>query len=87
MLRDGRLGTLAAGEQIGIRAGLVESIDEEGAAFYRQYGFAEVFAESLALMMPGARDHGRMSGNECDWPSAAGFQYRAVRRPPRSAHL
>jgi len=70
VLRAGMLRTLAAAEQIGIRAGLVESIDEEAAAFYRQYGFAEVFAESLELMMPRARDHGRVSGNGFDWPSA-----------------
>jgi GNAT superfamily N-acetyltransferase len=52
LLRDGLRRTLAAGEQIGIRAVLVDAIDRDAAAFYRQYGFESVLENGTTLMAP-----------------------------------
>lgn len=39
LLRDAMVRAVAAAEEIGIRAMLVHSIDEDAAAFYRRHGF------------------------------------------------
>jgi GNAT superfamily N-acetyltransferase len=52
LLRDGLRRTLAAAEQIGIRAVLVDAIDQDAAAFYRQYGFESATESGPTLMAP-----------------------------------
>ncbi len=52
LLRDAMRRTLAAAKQIGIRALLVEAIDDRAAVFYRRYGFEAVKADGLNLMVP-----------------------------------
>ncbi len=51
LLRDGLLRTIAAAEQIGIRAVIVDAIDEYAAGIYRRYGFEAVTPEGLTLMI------------------------------------
>jgi GNAT superfamily N-acetyltransferase len=52
LLRDGLRRTLAAAEQIGIRAVLVDAIDEQAARFYSRYGFEPATADGLTLVVP-----------------------------------
>jgi GNAT superfamily N-acetyltransferase len=59
LLRDGLRRTLAAAEQIGIRAVLVDAIDQDAAAFYRQYGFESAAESRTTLMAPAHGDSAR----------------------------
>ncbi len=52
LLRDAMRRTVAASEQIGIRAVIVDAIDEEAASFYRRGGFEPASADGLTLMVP-----------------------------------
>lgn len=52
LLRDALRRTLAAGDQIGIRAVLVDAIDKDAAGFYRRYGFEPTTIDGLTLMVP-----------------------------------
>jgi GNAT superfamily N-acetyltransferase len=52
LLRDALRRTLAAADQIGIRAVLVDAIDDRAAAFYRRYGFEPATTGGLTLMVP-----------------------------------
>lgn len=52
LLRDALRRTLAAADQIGIRAVLVDAIDENAAAFYRRHGFEPTTTDALTLMVP-----------------------------------
>jgi GNAT superfamily N-acetyltransferase len=52
LLRDTLRRTLAAANQIGIRAVLVDAIDDAAAGFYRRYGFEPTTIDGLTLMVP-----------------------------------
>jgi GNAT superfamily N-acetyltransferase len=52
LLRNGLGRILAAAEEIGLRAALVDAIDEEAGGFYRRYGFEPATADGLTLMVP-----------------------------------
>jgi predicted N-acetyltransferase YhbS len=52
LLRDALRRTLAAADQIGIRAVLVDAIDDNAAAFYRRHGFEPATTDGLTLMVP-----------------------------------
>jgi len=52
LLRDALRRTLAAADQIGIRAVLVDAIDEHAADFYRRYGFEPSTTDGLTLTVP-----------------------------------
>lgn len=52
LLRDALRRTLAASDQIGIRAVLVDAIDDNAAGFYRRYGFEPATSDGLTLMVP-----------------------------------
>ncbi len=52
LLRDALRRILAAADQIGIRAVLVDAIDDGAAAFYRRYGFEPASTDPLTLMVP-----------------------------------
>lgn len=52
LLREALRRTVGAGDQLGIRAVVVQAVDEEAAGFYRQYGFQPATADGLSLMMP-----------------------------------
>jgi GNAT superfamily N-acetyltransferase len=52
LLRDGLRRTLAAAEQIGVRAVLVDAINDDAARFYRQYGFESPTESGTTLMAP-----------------------------------
>ncbi|MGO9961032.1 MAG: GNAT family N-acetyltransferase [Solirubrobacteraceae bacterium] len=52
LLRDAMRRTLAASDQIGIRAVVVDAIDEEAARFYRRRGFEPATDDELTLMVP-----------------------------------
>ncbi len=61
LLRDGLRRTLAAAELIGIRAVLVDAIDESAVDFYRQYGFEPTGSEGQSLMVPLAAVRARLA--------------------------
>lgn len=52
LLRDALGRTVAAADQIGIRAVLVDAIDDRAAGFYKRYGFTGTSADGLTLMVP-----------------------------------
>jgi GNAT superfamily N-acetyltransferase len=52
LLRNALRRTVAAADQIGIRAVLVDAIDDVAANFYRHHGFAPVTDDGLTLMVP-----------------------------------
>lgn len=52
LLRDALRRTLAAADQIRIRAVIVDAIDENAAGFYRRYGFEPATTDGLTLMVP-----------------------------------
>jgi predicted GNAT family N-acyltransferase len=52
LLRDALRRTLAAADQIGIRAVLVDAVDDNVAAFYRRHGFEPMTTDGLTLMVP-----------------------------------
>jgi len=52
LVRDAVLRTLQAAEIAGIRVLLVDSLDEDAAAFYRNIGFVESPIDPLVLMLP-----------------------------------
>jgi predicted N-acetyltransferase YhbS len=61
LLRDALRRTLAAAGQIGIRAVLVDAIDDRAAAFYRRYGFEPASEDGLTLMVPIAAVRSQLS--------------------------
>jgi predicted N-acetyltransferase YhbS len=52
LLRDGLRRTVAASDELGIRAVLVDAIDNEAAGFYRQFGFEAATDDGLTLTAP-----------------------------------
>lgn len=52
LLRDALRRCVAAGDEIGIRAVLVDAIDDNAAAFYRRHGFEPTTTDALTLMVP-----------------------------------
>jgi GNAT superfamily N-acetyltransferase len=52
LLRDALRRALAAADQIGIRAVLVDAVNDSAAQFYRQYGFEPTTSDPLTLMVP-----------------------------------
>lgn len=60
LLRDALIRTLAASDQIGIRAVLVDAIDESAAGFYRRRGFEPTTTDGLTLMVPLAAVRARL---------------------------
>jgi GNAT superfamily N-acetyltransferase len=61
VLRDALRRTLGAAAEIGIRAVLVDAIDENAAAFYRSYGFERASADGRTLMVPIAAVRSQLS--------------------------
>jgi GNAT superfamily N-acetyltransferase len=61
LLRDALRRAVAAADQIGIRAVLVDAIDDEAANFYRHYGFEWAIADGLTLMLPVNAIHSQLS--------------------------
>lgn len=52
LLRDAMRRALAASDQVGIRAVVVDAIDDGAAAFYRRHGFESASDDGLTLMVP-----------------------------------
>jgi predicted N-acetyltransferase YhbS len=52
LLRDSMRRALAASEQIGMRAVVVDAIDDGAAGFYRRHGFESAADDGLTLMVP-----------------------------------
>ena len=52
LLRDAMRRALAASEQIGMRAVVVDAINAVAAGFYRRHGFESVADDGLTLMVP-----------------------------------
>ena len=52
LLRDAMRRAVAASDQIGIRAVVVDAIDERAAGFYRRHGFEVTTESGLTLMVP-----------------------------------
>jgi GNAT superfamily N-acetyltransferase len=52
LLRDAMRRALAASEQIGIRAVVVDAIDEQAVGFYRRHGFEPAMDDGLTRMVP-----------------------------------
>jgi predicted N-acetyltransferase YhbS len=61
LLRDALRRSLAAADQVGIRAVLVDAIDDRAAAFYRRYGFEPASEAGLTLMVPIAAVRSQLS--------------------------
>ena len=68
LLRDAMRRALAASDQIGIRAVVVDAIDEEAAGFYRRRGFESATGDGLTLMVPIAAVRRRLSTGSTDPP-------------------
>jgi GNAT superfamily N-acetyltransferase len=51
LLRDALLRTLAAAEQVGIRAMFLHAISEEARRFYRRHGFTESPVDPMMMMV------------------------------------
>jgi GNAT superfamily N-acetyltransferase len=62
LLRDAMRRVLAASQQIGIRALVVDAIDEEAVGFYRRHGFEPGTDDGLTLMVPIAAVRSRLAG-------------------------
>jgi GNAT superfamily N-acetyltransferase len=52
LLRDALRRALAASDQIGIRAVVVDAIDDRAAGFYQRHGFESAADDGLTLMVP-----------------------------------
>lgn len=52
LLRDTLRRTVAAADEIGIRAVLVDAINDNAAGFYRRHGFEPTTTDALTLMVP-----------------------------------
>jgi GNAT superfamily N-acetyltransferase len=52
LLRDAMRRALAASDEIGIRAIVVDAIGQEAAAFYRRHGFESTADDGLTLIVP-----------------------------------
>lgn len=52
LLLDALARALAASNEVGMRAVVVNAIDEDAARFYRQFDFEPVDADGLTLMVP-----------------------------------
>lgn len=52
LLRDAVRRVLAASDQIGIRAVVVDAIDDRAAGFHRRHGFESAADDGLTLMVP-----------------------------------
>lgn len=52
LLQDAIRRGLAASDQVGIRAAVVDAISAEAASFYRRYGFEPASEDGLTLMVP-----------------------------------
>lgn len=50
LLADAMRRSLRAAEEVGIRAVIVEALDESAAAFYRRFGFHSLEGDTLLLM-------------------------------------
>lgn len=50
LLADAMLRAVRAADEVGIRAVLVDALDEPAAAFYRRFGFQPLPDDSLTLM-------------------------------------
>ena len=61
LLRDAMRRALAASDQIGIRAVVVDAIDDAAAGFYRRHGFESATDNGLALMVPIAAVRSQLS--------------------------
>jgi predicted N-acetyltransferase YhbS len=55
LLADAMRRAVRAAEDVGIRAVLIDAIDERAAAFYRRFGFEPVAEDGLTLMAPVAQ--------------------------------
>lgn len=62
LLKDALLKTMQAANTIGVRALLIQALDEDAAAFYEKFGFSRSPADSLVLMMPLKAVMERISG-------------------------
>ena len=62
LLRDAMQRELAASEQIGIRAVVVDAMDEEAASFYVRRGFEPSTDDGLTLMVPLAAVRSQLAG-------------------------
>jgi GNAT superfamily N-acetyltransferase len=62
LLRDALRRILAASEHVGIRAVLVDAIDERAAVFYRRLGFEAATPDGLTLMVPLAAVRAALAG-------------------------
>ena len=62
LLRDAMQRALAASEQIGIRAVVVDAMDEEAASFYVRRGFEPSTDDGLTLMVPLAAVRSQLAG-------------------------
>jgi GNAT superfamily N-acetyltransferase len=60
LLRDAFRRTVAASDEIGIRAVLVDAIDENAAGFYRRCGFEPTTTDGLTLIVPLAAVRARL---------------------------
>ena len=61
LLRDLMRRALAASEQIGMRAVVVDAIDDGAAGFQRRRGFESAADDGLALMVPIAAVHSQLT--------------------------
>ena len=52
LLRDALRRTIAAADQIGIRAVLVDAVDDAAANFHRHFGFERAAKDGLTFMVP-----------------------------------
>lgn len=52
LLHDALRRVIRAGEDVGIRAVIVDAIDADAARFYRHYGFEGFTDDDLTLMVP-----------------------------------
>lgn len=55
LLADAMRRSLRAAEEVGIRAVIVEALDESAADFYRRYGFQPLVSDPLLLMATAAQ--------------------------------
>jgi predicted N-acetyltransferase YhbS len=60
LLRDAMRRAVAASDQIGMRAVVVDAIDERAADFYRRHGFEPATGHGLTLMVPVAAARSRL---------------------------
>jgi GNAT superfamily N-acetyltransferase len=63
LLRDAMRRAIAASEQVGIRAVIVDAIDDAAAGFYRRNGFESGTDDGLTLMAPIASARTQLAGS------------------------